>query len=216
MCCRWAEQRGREETDRWKKRARTRGWPREFERSVKGFDCCAEKGDTPGENEARMAQNDTEWPLRDDGRMDTVTCGGRKQQRETWRDSKGTKMVEKETTGKRRRSREYFDEWILKAYEVFWKVRRSQQEDRISKPTLATFGIYRHTGNTWEPSLTLLKGDWPRTASGTSELSGIMTWIWELKKNQLQSITWYYCYEKHGSFHGNEMQMPSLCVSIYI
>lgn len=77
---------------------------------MKGFDCCAEKGDTPGENGARMAQNDTKWPLRDDARMDTRTCGGRKQRRETWRDSKETKMVEKETTGKRRRSGEYFDE----------------------------------------------------------------------------------------------------------
>lgn len=28
-----------EEIDRWKKRARARGWSREFEESVKGFDC---------------------------------------------------------------------------------------------------------------------------------------------------------------------------------
>lgn len=28
-----------EEIDRWKKRARARGWSREFEGSVKGFDC---------------------------------------------------------------------------------------------------------------------------------------------------------------------------------
>lgn len=78
---------------------------------MKGFDCCAEKGDTAGENGARMARNDTKWPLRDDTRMDTVTCaGGKKQQRETWRDSTGTKMAEKETTGERRRSGEYCDE----------------------------------------------------------------------------------------------------------
>lgn len=32
------------EIDRWKKRERTRGWPREFEESVKGFDCSREKG----------------------------------------------------------------------------------------------------------------------------------------------------------------------------
>lgn len=35
--------RGRK-TDRWKKRERTRGWPREFEESVKGFDCSREEG----------------------------------------------------------------------------------------------------------------------------------------------------------------------------
>lgn len=28
-----------EEIDRWKKRARARGWSREFEESVKGFGC---------------------------------------------------------------------------------------------------------------------------------------------------------------------------------
>lgn len=37
------------EIDRWKKRERARGWPREFEESVKGFDCSREKG-TWGEN----------------------------------------------------------------------------------------------------------------------------------------------------------------------
>lgn len=30
---------GEKEIDRWKKRARARGWSREFEESVKGFDC---------------------------------------------------------------------------------------------------------------------------------------------------------------------------------
>lgn len=38
----------RKEIDRWKKRERARGWPREFEESVKGFDCSREKG-TRGE-----------------------------------------------------------------------------------------------------------------------------------------------------------------------
>lgn len=38
------EGRGDEEIDRWKKRERKRGWPREFEGSVKGFDCSREKG----------------------------------------------------------------------------------------------------------------------------------------------------------------------------
>ncbi len=40
--------REREEIDRWKKRERTRGWPREFEESVKEFDCSREMG-TRGE-----------------------------------------------------------------------------------------------------------------------------------------------------------------------
>lgn len=52
------ESRRKRETDRWKKRARTRGWPREFERSVKGFDCCVEKGDTLGE---KWSENGTKW-----------------------------------------------------------------------------------------------------------------------------------------------------------
>lgn len=73
--------RRKRETDRWKKRARTRGWPREFERSVKGFDCCVGKGDTLGKNEVRMVQDDRKWPLRDDTRMDTVTCGKKKKQK---------------------------------------------------------------------------------------------------------------------------------------
>lgn len=52
-----------EEIDRWKKRARARGWSREFEGSVKGFDCNGRKrvvvegrsGGTWRENEAKMA-----------------------------------------------------------------------------------------------------------------------------------------------------------------
>lgn len=32
------------EIDRWKKRARARGWSREFEESVKEFDCNGGKG----------------------------------------------------------------------------------------------------------------------------------------------------------------------------
>lgn len=79
-----AERRGRQ-TDG--KRARARGWPREFERSVKGFDCCVEKGDTLGKNEVRMAQNDRKWPLRDDVRMDTATCRGKKQKKEKHRET---------------------------------------------------------------------------------------------------------------------------------
>lgn len=79
MCCRWAEERGREreeterrrrrggrgdkEIDRWKKAERTRGWPREFEGRVKGFDCSREKGDTWGENETKLTWNDTKWLL---------------------------------------------------------------------------------------------------------------------------------------------------------
>lgn len=43
-----------EEIDRWKKAKRTRGWPREFEGRVKGFDCSREKGDTWGENETKL------------------------------------------------------------------------------------------------------------------------------------------------------------------
>lgn len=38
------EGRGDEEIDRWKKRERTRGWPRDFEESLKGFDCSRQKG----------------------------------------------------------------------------------------------------------------------------------------------------------------------------
>lgn len=77
--------RRKRETGRWKKRARTRGWPREFERNVKGFDCCVEKGDTLGENEVRMAQNNRKWPLRDDTRMDTVTCVKKNKRKNTER-----------------------------------------------------------------------------------------------------------------------------------
>lgn len=52
-----------EEIDRWKKRARARGWSREFEGSVKGFDCNGGKrvmaegcsGGMWRENEAKMA-----------------------------------------------------------------------------------------------------------------------------------------------------------------
>lgn len=55
---------GEKEIDRWKKRARARGWSREFEQSVKGLDCNGGKrvvggggvrGGTWRENEAKMA-----------------------------------------------------------------------------------------------------------------------------------------------------------------
>lgn len=55
------------EIDRWKKRERVRGWPREFEGSVKGFDCSRQKdghvgrkwstNDTKAENDIKLGLN---------------------------------------------------------------------------------------------------------------------------------------------------------------
>lgn len=71
-------QRRKREIDRWKKRARTRGWPREFEKSVKGFDCSCEKGIHGEKMEQewhKMTQNGHLYGWGDGTRMDMMTYG---------------------------------------------------------------------------------------------------------------------------------------------
>lgn len=93
--------RRKRETDRWKKRARTRGWPREFERSVKGFDCCVEKGGHAGR---KWSENGTKWQKMATQGWHEKGCGDmwtkKEKHWETWCDSRGVKMVEKETAGR--------------------------------------------------------------------------------------------------------------------
>lgn len=147
---------------------------------------------------------------------------GKEQHRETWRDSKGIQMVEKERTEKRRRSGEYFDEWILKAYASFWKV-RTIEKDRTSKTHTGYIWVgaqlYRNTGNnhlgTISRTMSLRDRDfeWAHTASRNCEVTKtrlkvesyhVMTKSWRC------SIIWYHRYKKHGCIRGYGLQMTFL------
>lgn len=99
------------EIDRWKKMEGARGWPREFEGKRERVRLWQRRGDTWGENEARVPRNDTKWPPAQLERMAHGEGEGRRTDiwKEDWETQRKKKVIESKLeddrqTGRKRRS----------------------------------------------------------------------------------------------------------------